>query len=115
MRPTIAVIVERHEGGDYGECQACGQAFPCDANTLADELASVEAKSRDINAETERQRDAALTVVERTRQYVEDNLRVWAGDTDVVSVAVVDIYQKVLNVIDTGHPLSALHDEQEPT
>jgi hypothetical protein len=40
------------------------------------------------------------------RRYVEANRDVWSDDPhDQLSVAIADVYQKVLNVIDTGNPL----------
>ena len=50
----------------------------------------------------------------RVRQYVQNNLDVWSEDdsggsqsrADALARAYADIYQKVLNVIDTGHPMT---------
>jgi len=45
------------------------------------------------------------------REYVQRNRDVWAQDhepqgrADLLAIAYADIYQKVLNVIDTGDPL----------
>jgi hypothetical protein len=52
---------------------------------------------------------AMATRLEDVRQYVSNNRDVWAeaGETSLIIIAYADIYQKVLNVIDTGHPLIA--------
>jgi hypothetical protein len=44
----------------------------------------------------------------RVREYVANNRDVWSDDpSDQVSVAIADVYQKVLNVIDTGNPMDS--------
>jgi hypothetical protein len=50
----------------------------------------------------------------RVRQYVKNNRDVWTEENpnpmsraDQLAVAYADIYQKVLNVIDTGDPMRA--------
>ena len=43
------------------------------------------------------------------RAYVANNLVVWDDDDGtVVGAAVADVFRKVLNVIDTGNPMTAL-------
>ena len=43
------------------------------------------------------------------RAYVANNLVVWDDDDGtVVGIAVADVFRKVLNVIDTGNPMTAL-------
>jgi len=51
----------------------------------------------------------------RGRLYVENNLAVWSDDeaTNRISMAICDVYRKVLNVMDTGDPLrAALEDKR---
>jgi hypothetical protein len=56
-----------------------------------------------------REQQASTGAEERlaaVRQYVEGNRDVWSEDpTDRLGMVYADIFQKVLNVIDTGHPM----------
>jgi hypothetical protein len=41
------------------------------------------------------------------RRWVEASRDIWLEDNDQLSRAYADIFQKVLNVMDTGHPLES--------
>lgn len=48
------------------------------------------------------------------RQYVESNRDEWSDDpSDRLAMAYADIFQKVLNVIDTGHPMLSTDTREE--
>ena len=91
--------------------------------TTPDELAAIEARL--VDAISGERRDwhrvevpvddisvllAALRTEQearaRARHWVEQNRDVWSDDpTDVFAMATADLFQKVLNVMDTGNPL----------
>lgn len=53
----------------------------------------------------------AATRLDLVRQYVVRNRNVWSDDpTDMLAMAYADIFQKVLNVIDTGDPMKERPD-----
>jgi Zn-dependent M32 family carboxypeptidase len=59
---------------------------------------------------------ALQDTLDRVRQYAQNNLDVWYESNEPVSTAdhlaraYADIYQKILNVIDTGSPMGQHHD-----
>jgi hypothetical protein len=79
---------------DFAEHQLAGKGL--------EGTAIHEVVSEDIDAARKQ-----LARFEGARDYVASNLDVWSDDpTEQFSVAVADVYQKVLNVIDTGNPLT---------
>lgn len=62
---------------------------------------------------TDRTPQTAEERLDRVREYVQNNFYVWFEDgepttkADLLAKAYADIYQKVLNVIDTGNPMDA--------
>ena len=63
----------------------------------------------DCRAERKRIEAEALPSVERlaaVRRYVAGNCAIWGDDpADLLGLAIADVHQKILNVIDTGSPM----------
>jgi hypothetical protein len=63
-----------------------------------------------------RERREAVERLERVREYVQNNFDVWydtaepRDKAEQLARAYADIYQKVLNVIDTGDPMRSRDD-----